>query len=72
MTCSPAGGLPLGFIIILSESEKILIVGFEKLKEVLLNYACYARGKKKGSKLFMTDDADAEIDGDVCGEATIK
>ena len=72
MTCSPAGGLPLGFIIILSESEKILIVGFEKQKEVLLNCAFYARGKKKGSKLFMTDDADAEINGDVCGEATIK
>ena len=72
MTCSPAVGLPLGFIIILSESEKILIVKFEKLKAVLMNYACYTRGKKKGSKLFMTDDADAEINGDVCGEATIK
>ena len=39
MTCSPAGGLPLGFIIILSD----------------------AWGKKKSPKLFMTDDADAEI-----------
>ena len=39
MTCSPAGGLPLGFIIILSD----------------------AWGKKKSPKLFMTDDADAEL-----------
>ena len=52
MTCSQAGGLPLGFIIILSECEKIIIVEFEKLKEVFLNYA---RGKMKGSKLFMTE-----------------
>ena len=35
MTCSPAGGLPLGFVITNSESEKSLKKAFEMLKTVL-------------------------------------
>ena len=61
MTCSPAGGLPLGFVIVRSESEEILRDAFKKLKEVLPEDAFYNRGKKKGPVLFMTDDAAAEI-----------
>ena len=61
MTCSPAGGLPLGFIVTKSESEITLTAAFVKLKEVLPDFAFYGRGKDKGPVLFMTDDADAEI-----------
>ena len=61
MTCSPAGGMPLGFIITNSESEKSLIKAFENLKKVLPENAFFKRGKDKGPVIFMTDDADAEI-----------
>ena len=61
MTCSPAGGLPLGFVITPSESEDILRASFEALKEVLPEEAFNKRGKDKGPVIFMTDDADAEI-----------
>ena len=59
MTCSPAGGLPLGFVVTGSESEKVLVFAFEKFKQLLPNYAFY--NKKTGPTLFMTDDAPAEI-----------
>ena len=61
MTCSPAGGLPLGFIISSSESEKTLKQAFDKFKQILPDDAFFKRGKDKGPALFMTDDADAEI-----------
>ena len=58
MTCSPAGGMPLGFIITNSESEKSLIKAFENLKKVLPENAFFKRGKDKGPVIFMTDDAE--------------
>lgn len=61
MTCSPAGGLPLGFIITSSENEKTLTEAFEMFKDVLPEDAFHKRGKENGPVLFMTDDADAEI-----------
>ena len=61
MTCSPAGGLPLGFVIVRSESEDVLKEAFKKLKDVLPEDAFYKRGKNKGPTLFMTDDAASEI-----------
>ena len=61
MTCSPAGGLPLGFLITSSESEETLSRAFEMFKNILPDYAFGKRGKLKGPILFMTDDADAEI-----------
>ena len=61
MTCSPAGGLPLGFVITPSESEPVLKAAFKALKEVLPEEAFNKRGKDEGPVLFMTDDADAEI-----------
>ena len=73
MTCSPAGGLPLGFVITRSESEDVLKAAFRKLKEVLPEDAFYKRGKERGPSLFMTDDADAEINAlhDVWPEAKL-
>ena len=59
MTCSPAGGLPLGFIITNSESEKTLKLSFEKLKKVLPKDAFFKRGKDKGPVSFMTDEINA-------------
>ena len=61
MTCSPAGGLPLGFVITPSEGEDVLQAAFETFKEVLPEEAFNKRGKDEGPVLFMTDDADAEI-----------
>ena len=61
MTCSPAGGLPLGFLICSSESEKVLTEAFEEFKKILPDDAFANRGRDKGPVLFMTDDADAEI-----------
>ena len=62
MTCSPAGGIPLGFVITSSESKKSLKKSFEMLKTVLPENAFYKKGREKGPTIFMTDDADAEID----------
>ena len=61
MTCSPAGGLPLGFLITSSENETTLTEAFTLFKDVLPDYAFCKRGQHKGPVLFMTDDADAEI-----------
>ena len=61
MTCSPAGGLPLGFVITSSESEQTLTKAFEMLRNVLPDNAFYKKGKNKGPVIFMTDDADGEI-----------
>ena len=61
MTCSPAGGLPLGFVVTSSENEKTLTRAFEVFKNILPDDAFGKRGKQNGPVLFMTDDADAEI-----------
>ena len=55
MTCSPAGGLPLGFVITSSESEQTLTKAFEMLRNVLPDNAFYKKGKNKGPVIFMTD-----------------
>ena len=60
MTCSPAGGLPLGFVVTSSESEKVLTTAFKALKLLLPNDAFYNR-QSAGPVLFMTDDANAEV-----------
>ena len=61
MTCSPAGGLPLGFIVTSSENEKTLTRAFEVFRNILPDDAFGKRGKQTGPVLFMTDDADSEI-----------
>ena len=60
MTCSPAGGLPLGFVVTSSESENVLTAAFKALKHLLPSDAFYNR-KRAGPVLFMTDDAPAEV-----------
>ena len=73
MTCSPAGGVPLGFVVTSSENEKILTEAFHAFKEILPNFAFHRRGKLRGPVIFMTDDADAEINAlrKVWPEATL-
>ena len=61
MTCSPAGGVPLGFVVTSSESEKTLIQAFTAFKRILPDDSFGKRGKDIGPAIFMTDDADAEI-----------
>ena len=60
MTCSPAGGLPLGFLLLGSKDEETLTEGFSELKLLLPNNAFFKRGKD-GPLIFMTDDDTAEI-----------
>ena len=60
LTCSPAGGLPLGWVVTSGESETLLTEAFTKFREMLPQYAFYKRGEK-GPMLFVTDDAEAEI-----------
>lgn len=60
LTCSPCGGLPLGYVITSNETEELLTKAFEKFKILLPNYAFYKRAEL-GPHCFLTDDCDAEI-----------
>ena len=53
--------MPLGFVITSCEREEVLTHAFEALKNVLPEYAFGERGKEIGPTIFMTDDADSEI-----------
>lgn len=53
--------MPLGFVITSCEREEVLTHAFEALKNVLPDYAFGKRGKEIGPTIFMTDDADSEI-----------
>ena len=59
MCPSAAGGLPVGWCILSSETEAVQTAGFQLLKEVMPPGAFYGRGDK-GPQLIMTDDAEAE------------
>ena len=61
LTCSPCGGLPLGYIITSNEREELLTTAFTKFRDSLPQYAFFKRGKDLGPHCFMTDDCDAEI-----------
>ena len=59
---SPAGGLPIGYMITSGESEELLTEAMEAFRDkVLPSHAFFKRGAKRGPMLFITDDADAEI-----------
>ena len=60
ITPTPAGGLPLGFLVVSCETEKVLIEGFTMWRDILPSYAFKGRGKM-GPCLIMTDDAATEI-----------
>ena len=59
MCPSAAGGLPVGWCILSSETEAVQTAGFQLLKEVMPPGAFYGRGDR-GPQLIMTDDAEAE------------
>ena len=59
MVPSSLGGLPVGWMILSSESEAVYQAGFMTLKEVLPEGAFFGRGDA-GPKIFMTDDSAAE------------
>ena len=55
MCASPAGGLPLGFLVLTGKDENLIAEGLEELKKLLPNNAFFKRGEK-GPKIWMTDD----------------
>ena len=59
MAPSSMGGLPVGWMILSSESEAVYQAGFMALKEVLPEGAFFGRGDA-GPQLFLTDDSAAE------------
>ena len=60
MCASPAGGLPLGFMVLSGKDESLITEGLEELKKLLPRKAFFKRGEK-GPTLVMTDDDDATI-----------
>ena len=60
LTCSPCGGLPLGYVITSNETEELLSAAFQTFMNSLPPYAFYKRGGL-GPYCFLTDDCDAEI-----------
>ena len=61
LTCSPVGGLPLGYLVVSSEIESVLTLAFNLYKSLLPSYAFNNRGPEKGPQVILTDDADSEI-----------
>ena len=59
MVPSSLGGLPVGWMILSSETEAVYQAGFMTLKEVLPEGAFFGRGDT-GPQVFMTDDCSAE------------
>ena len=59
LTSSPAGGLPLAFIVCSNETEDLLTQAFQTLQDVLPDYSWFKRNKS-GPSIFMTDDCKAE------------
>ena len=61
MTASPAGGLPLGFLVLSNHTEETLAEGIKDLKALMPTEAFYNRGVKVGPKVILTDDDSGEI-----------
>ena len=61
LTESPAGGLPLGFLVLSNHTEMTLDAGIEALKALMPEGAFYNRGKEVGPKVILTDDDTGEI-----------
>ena len=59
LTHSAVGGLPLGVLIVTSESEKTLHAALELYKGMLTNSSFFGRGNS-GPQIIMTDDSRAE------------
>ena len=57
---SPAGGMPLGNIIVSREDEPTVSAGFELYQSLLPAGAFFGRGAATGPKIAMTDDSQVE------------
>lgn len=60
LTSSVAGAVPLGVLIVTSESESVLKIAIGLWKSLLPNDAFFGRGPSVGPKLIMTDDSRSE------------
>jgi len=60
LTASVAGALPLGLLLVSSESEEVLKHGLSVWKSLLPPEAFYGRGPQIGPKIAMTDDCASE------------
>ena len=56
VTCSPAGGIELGYMLVSHENEGTLVVAFDLFKTLLPTHAFKNRGPDKGPIAFLTDD----------------
>ena len=61
MTESPAGGLPLGFLVLSNHTEATLDAGIEDLKALMPDQAFSGRGPEVGPQVILTDDDTGEI-----------
>jgi hypothetical protein len=61
LTESPAGGLPVGLLVLINHTENTLDAGIEDLKALMPEGAFYGRGRDRGPKVIITDDDTAEI-----------
>ena len=61
LTESPAGNLPLGFLILSKINSETIYQGIEDMKVLLPDDAFHRRGKDLGPQVIMTDDDNAEI-----------
>jgi hypothetical protein len=60
LTASVAGALPLGILIVSSESEEVLSYGLNVWKSLMPPRAFYGGGAEKGPKIAVTDDCQSE------------
>ncbi len=59
-TCHPAGGLPLGVVMISDEKEESIAKGFQFLMETIPSDSFIRKGSKGGPTVVMTDDSNTE------------
>lgn len=59
VTSSPAGGLPLAYLVCSNETEDLLTQAFQTLQDILPDYSWFKRDKR-GCMVYMTDDCKAE------------
>ena len=60
LTCSPAGGLPVGYLVVSSETEELIYKALQLYKSILPSHAFKGRGKDVGPVVILTDDSSAE------------
>ena len=61
LTESPAGGLPLGFLVLSNRTEATLDAGLQDLQALMPDQAFGGRGTHVGPQVILTDDDTGEI-----------